>query len=134
MFQRSTLGYDNFIGRLAIGRMYQGVLKPNQNLFVKKPDGTTKQAKITKLFTFEGLVKKVSEVYPGDIAMIAGIPDIFIGDTITTDENAKPLPAIAIDEPTIALNFWLIILHLLVRRGSLLLLDKFATILNVSSK
>ncbi len=106
MFQPFNLGYDNFIGRLAIGRMYQGVLKPNQNLFVKKPDGTTKQAKITKLFTFEGLVKKeVSEVYPGDIAMIAGIPDIFIGDTITTDENAKPLPAIAIDEPTIALNF-----------------------------
>ncbi|HLP43855.1 MAG TPA: translational GTPase TypA [Candidatus Nanoarchaeia archaeon] len=106
MFQPFNLGYDNFIGRLAIGRMYEGVLKMNQTLFVKKPDGTTKPAKITKLFTFEGLVKKeVNEVYPGDIAMIAGIPDIFIGDTITTDENAKPLPAIAIDEPTIALNF-----------------------------
>ncbi len=106
LFQPFNLGYDNFIGRLAIGRMYEGILKPNQNVFVKKPDGTTKTAKVTKLFTFEGLDKKeVNEVFPGDIAMIAGIPDIFIGDTITTDENAKPLPAIAIDEPTIALNF-----------------------------
>ncbi len=106
LFQPFNLGYDNFIGRLAIGRMYEGVLKPNQTVFVKKPDGSTKSAKITKVFTFEGLEKKeVAEVYPGDIAMIAGIPDIFIGDTITTNEAATPLPAIAIDEPTIALNF-----------------------------
>lgn len=106
MFQPFNLGYDNFIGRLAVGRMYEGKLKPNQTVFVKKASGETKSAKITKVFIFEGLVKKeVAEALPGDIAMIAGIPDIFIGDTITTDENATALPAIAIDEPTIALNF-----------------------------
>ncbi len=106
MMQPFNLGYDNFIGRLAVGRMYEGVIKAGQNVFVKKPDGKTISGKITKVFVFDGLVKKdVSEAVAGDIVMIAGLPDIYIGDTVTTEENATPLPAIAVDEPTITLNF-----------------------------
>jgi GTP-binding protein len=106
MMQPFNLGYDNFIGRLAVGRMYEGVIKAGQNVFVKKPDGKTISGKITKVFIFDGLVKKdVPEAVAGDIVMIAGLPDIYIGDTVTTEENATPLPAIAIDEPTITLNF-----------------------------
>lgn len=106
MFQPFNLGYDNFIGRLAIGRMYEGTLKSGSNVFVKKPNGETRSAKITKVFIFEGLNKKeVAEATAGDIAMIAGISDIYIGETVTTNADAAPLPAIAIDEPTIALNF-----------------------------
>ncbi len=106
MLQPFNLGYDNFIGRLAIGRMYEGTIKQGQTVFVKKPTGETRSGKITKVFVFHGIDKKeVQEATAGDIVMIAGLPDIFIGETITTNENATPLPAIAIDEPTIALNF-----------------------------
>ena len=104
--QPFNLGYDNFLGRLAIVRVYEGVLKTGDNVFVKKPDGETRTGKITKMFTFEGLKKvEASEVSAGDIAMIAGLPDIFIGETIASEQSALPLPAIAIDEPTITLNF-----------------------------
>ncbi len=106
LMQPFNLGYDNFIGRLAIGRMYEGTIKPGQTVFIKKPTGETRTGKITKLFVFHGINKKeVTEAVAGDIVMIAGLPDIFIGETICADEKAAPLPAIAIDEPTIALNF-----------------------------
>ncbi|PIR83911.1 translational GTPase TypA [Candidatus Kaiserbacteria bacterium CG10_big_fil_rev_8_21_14_0_10_51_14] len=104
--QPFNLGYDNFLGRLAIARVYEGVLKTGDAVYVKKPTGESRSGKITKMFTFKGLQKIESqEVSSGDIVMIAGLPDIFIGETITTDTNAEPLPAIAIDEPTITLNF-----------------------------
>jgi GTP-binding protein len=104
--QPFNLGYDNFLGRLAIVRVYEGVLKTGQTVFVKKPTGEMRTGKITKMFTFKGLQKiDAEEIRAGDIAMIAGLPDIFIGETITTDESATPLPAIAIDEPTITLQF-----------------------------
>jgi GTP-binding protein len=104
--QPFNLAYDNYLGRLAIVRIYEGVLKTGDTVFVKKPTGETRSGKITKMFTFKGLLRVESaEVGPGDIAMIAGLPDIFIGETITSDTNAEVLPAIAIDEPTITLNF-----------------------------
>lgn len=101
-----NLGYDNFLGRLAICRVYQGVLASGASLFIKKPDGETRQGKNTKIFSFKGIVREeVKEVSAGDIVMIAGIPDIYIGETIVTDQKTEMLPAIAIDEPTISLNF-----------------------------
>ena len=104
--QPFNLCYDNFLGRLAIVRAYEGVLKTGDAVFVKKIGGETHTGKITKMFTFRGLHKvESSEVVAGDIAMIAGIPEIYIGETITTSAEAEPLPAIAIDEPTITLNF-----------------------------
>jgi len=104
--QPFNLGYDNFMGRLAIGRIYEGIIKSNSNVFVKKSSGETKERKITKLFTFNGLERReVNEAYAGDIVMIAGLPDIYIGETICADSLQEALPAINIDEPTISLNF-----------------------------
>ena len=104
--QPFNLGYDNFLGRLAIGRVYEGVVSSTQSVFVKKPGGETRSGKITKLFTFNGLEKtEVSQAVAGDIVLVAGLPDIYIGETITNDQNINPLPAIEIDQPTIALTF-----------------------------
>ena len=103
--QPFNLAYDNFLGRLAIARIYEGTLKDGQKVFVKKPDGKTYTGKISKLYTFEGLKRKeVDEVVAGDICMLAGLPEIYIGDTITASENTPALPAISVDEPTVSLN------------------------------
>ncbi len=104
--QPFNLAYDNFLGRLAICRIYDGEISDAQNLIIKKPDGKTSSGKITKLFTFEGLNRKeVKKASAGDIVMIAGLPDIYIGDTICSSEEVELLPAIKVDDPTISLNF-----------------------------
>lgn len=104
--QPFNLGYDNFLGRLAIARIYEGKISANQSVFIKKPNGEMRTGKITKLFTFEGLQKKdVAEAVSGDIVMIAGLPDIYIGETISSEQTTEALPAIAVDEPTISVNF-----------------------------
>ena len=101
-----NLGYDNFLGRLAIVRAYAGSIKTGSQIIVKKSDGESRNAKITKMFTFEGIARKEAEILStGDIAIVAGIPDVFIGETICVVPTTDPLPSIAIDEPTISLNF-----------------------------
>lgn len=104
--QPFNLGYDDFLGRLAIARVYSGKIKMGQTLVIKKADGDTRQGRVTKLYTFEGTNKKeVPEVGAGDIVMIAGFPEIEIGETICEEAAQEALPAIAIDEPTITLRF-----------------------------
>ncbi|RJQ30700.1 translational GTPase TypA [Candidatus Parcubacteria bacterium] len=104
--QPFNLGYDNFLGRLAVGRVYSGKVKTGSPVFIKKPTGETRTGKITKLFTFQGTERKeTEEAEAGDIIMLAGLPDIYIGETVCSSESQKPLPAINIDEPTICLNF-----------------------------
>jgi GTP-binding protein len=104
--QPFNLAYDNFLGRMAVARVWTGTIKFGQTLFVKKPTGEVRSGKITKLYTFEGVGKKeVTEAYSGDVVMVAGLPDIFIGETITTDQNITPLESIHVDEPTISLSF-----------------------------
>ncbi|MHB1316268.1 MAG: translational GTPase TypA [Minisyncoccota bacterium] len=101
-----NLAYDNFLGRMAICRMYQGTLQANATVFVKKANGQGLTGKLTKLYTFEGMSKKEeAQATSGDIVMIAGIPEIYIGDTVSTDQHVEPLPSINIDEPTISLEF-----------------------------
>ncbi|MDP3875134.1 MAG: translational GTPase TypA [bacterium] len=110
--QPFNLAYDNYLGRLAIARIYEGTLKDGQKVFVKKPfdnaqskPGETYTGKISKLYTFEGLKRKeADEVVAGDICMLAGLPQIYIGDTITASEETPALPAISVDEPTVSLN------------------------------
>ena len=103
--QPFSLAYDDFLGRLAVARVYEGVVK-NGPVFIKTTEGDQRNGKITKVFTFEGIERKeVEKVEAGDIVMIAGINNIDIGETICGDENVKPLPAITVDEPTITLNF-----------------------------
>lgn len=101
-----NLGYDNFMGRLAIARVYEGAIKNGQNLFVLHEGQVAKKGRVTKLFTFKGIERVESDAaYAGDIVIVAGFTDINIGETLTDSESAEPLPAIAVDQPTIALDF-----------------------------
>ncbi len=103
--QPFSLAYDDYLGRLAVARIYEGVLKM-EPVFIKSEGKETRKGKIIKMFSFEGTKRKeVSEAVAGDIVMIAGIDDIDIGETICAQENAEALPAITVDEPTIALEF-----------------------------
>ncbi len=100
-----NLGYDNFLGRMAVARIYSGKMFSGSNLFIKG-EHATRKGKITKLFSFEGITRKeVESATSGDIVLLAGIPDIYIGETLCEDESVEPLPHIAIDEPTLSLNF-----------------------------
>ncbi len=104
--QPFNLGYDNYVGRLAIGRIYEGTVKVGDRIIVKKPTGETRPGTITKIFTFKGMERiEDTEASAGDIAMIAGVADIDIGETICNNADQEPLPAIKVDEPTISLNF-----------------------------
>ena len=105
-FQPFNLGYDNFLGRLAVGRIYEGVLRNGMSVSILHEGKETRAGKIRKIYTFEGLKKVETEkAESGDIVMIAGLPDIFIGETVAEDADGEPLPAIRIDEPTISLMF-----------------------------
>ncbi|MCM2339241.1 MAG: translational GTPase TypA [Burkholderiales bacterium] len=100
-----NLGYDNFLGRMAVARIYSGEISSAKEVVVKG-EKDNRKGKITKLFTFEGINRKeVSSATAGDIVLLAGIPDIYIGETICEDESVEQLPHIAIDEPTLSLNF-----------------------------
>lgn len=104
--QPVTLKYDNFLGRIAIGRVYEGVLQTNQGVTVTKPDGTQYNGRISKIFAFEGMEKyEVEEAVAGDIVAVAGLPEIYVGETIATDPDAKALPAIKVDPPALAIEF-----------------------------
>jgi GTP-binding protein len=102
----ANLDYSDYLGRLAIGRVFSGILRYGDEVAIAKLDGTFHNTKITKLYSFEGL-KRVDETIgrPGDILAIAGVEGITIGETVTSAENPKPLPHIQIDEPTIAMTF-----------------------------
>ena len=102
----ANLDYSEYLGRLAIGRVFNGTLKLGDEVSIAKLNGTFQKTKITKLYSFAGL-KRVDETIgrPGDILAIAGVEGITIGETITSAETPSPLPHIQIDEPTIAMTF-----------------------------
>jgi GTP-binding protein len=104
--QVANLDYSDYLGRLAIGRVFQGTLNLGDEVAIAKLDGKLQKTRITKLYSFEGL-KRVDETIgrPGDILSIAGVEGITIGETITSAETPQPLPIIQIDEPTIAMTF-----------------------------
>ena len=104
--QPFNLGYDNFLGRLAVGRIHEGTIKMGSTYLLKRGGEVIEKARITKLYTFRGTVREeVQEAYAGDIVMVAGFPKIDIGETICEKETQEALPAITIDEPTISLQF-----------------------------
>ncbi|OGG45247.1 GTP-binding protein TypA [Candidatus Kaiserbacteria bacterium RIFCSPHIGHO2_01_FULL_50_13] len=104
--QPFNLAYDNFLGRLAVARIYEGTLTTGQNVFIKREGVQTRAGKVTKLFTFRGLRREEAErAEAGDIVLVAGFSDIDIGETVTSDAEAPLLPSIAVDEPTITLDF-----------------------------
>ncbi len=101
----TNLDYSDYLGRLAIARVFNGTLKTGDEVTVSKRDLTLEKVKITKLFTYSGLKRVDTEqTTVGDIIAIAGIPGITIGESLTSIENPAPLPLIVIDEPTIAMQ------------------------------
>ena len=101
-----NLSYDNFLGRLAVARIYDGTIRDGQNVWVKDITGKSFTGKVTKLFTFDGKKRiETKEAESGDIITVAGMPDIYIGETIADNEKTPALPAITVDEPTISLQF-----------------------------
>ncbi len=101
-----NLGYDNFLGRLAVARIYEGKLKKGQSVFVKAADKAIRPGKIVKASLYQGVHQiETDEAFAGDIVLIAGLGDINIGEMITDNEAAELLPAIKVDEPTVALRF-----------------------------
>ncbi len=102
----ANLDYSDYLGRLAIGRVFNGTLRHGDEVGIVKLDGSLQKTRITKLYSFEGL-KRVDETIgqPGDVLAIAGVEGITIGETVTHAEQPKPLPNIQIDEPTIAMTF-----------------------------
>jgi GTP-binding protein len=102
----TNLDYSDYLGRLAIARVFNGHLRTGQEVAVSKRDHSLQTVKITKLFSFDGLKRvDIEETTLGDIVAIAGVPGITIGESFTDIENPSPLPLITIDEPTIAIQF-----------------------------
>ena len=102
----ANLDYSDYLGRLAIARVFNGTLRTGEEVGIAKLSGTVEKTKITKLFSFSGLKRlDITETELGDIVAIAGVEGITIGETITSAENPAPLPPISIDEPTIAMQF-----------------------------
>ncbi len=104
--QVSALAYDDYIGRIGIGRVYNGIIKANENITVCDSSGKNKTAKIANLYNYQGLKRvAIKEAQAGDIVLISGISDIEIGDTICELGKCDPMPEIAIEEPTLSMNF-----------------------------
>jgi GTP-binding protein len=102
----ANLDYSDYLGRLAIARVFNGTMRTGEDVAIAKLDGTLHKTKITKLFSFSGLKRTdITETTLGDIIAVAGVEGITIGETITDAENPAPLPHITIDEPTIAMLF-----------------------------
>lgn len=104
--QITSLDYSNFLGRIAVGKIARGIIRENQQVSLCHTDGTIVRSKVKELYVFEGLgKKKVSEVLAGDICAVVGMEGFNIGDTIADAENPEPLPVIAVDEPTMNMQF-----------------------------
>jgi GTP-binding protein len=104
--QVANLDYSDYLGRLAISRVYNGMLRTGDEVYISKLDGSLEKTRITKLFSFSGLKRiDITETELGDIVAVAGVTGITIGETITSIENPSPMPPIVIDEPTIAMQF-----------------------------
>ncbi len=102
----SSLDYDDYIGRIGIGRVARGKIKRNDSVVLCKTDGTQENVKISRLYQFEGLKRaEVEEAAVGDLICVSGITDLNIGETICAPDCIEPLPFVKIDEPTLSMNF-----------------------------
>lgn len=102
----SSLDYDDYIGRIGVGRVKRGTVKVNDKVVLCKQDGTRENVKISRLYQFDGLKRvEVQSAAAGDIICVSGIADLNIGETICDPDNVEPLPFVKIDEPTLSMNF-----------------------------
>ena len=105
-FQPALLDYNDYVGRIGIGRVVRGTMKVNENVSCVRLDGTIKQFRIQKLFGFLGLKRiEINEAHAGEIVAIAGLPDISVGETVCTVGMEEALPQLRIDEPTLQMTF-----------------------------
>jgi GTP-binding protein len=104
--QVSSLAYDDYIGRLGIGKVYSGTIHAGEQIEICKTDGSFKKEKINQVFVYRGLARvEVKEAKAGDIVVISGIPDISIGETIGEINQVQPMELIEIEQPTLSMNF-----------------------------
>ena len=104
--QVSALAYDEYIGRLGIGRIYQGTLRAQESIVVCDDKGNARTKQTSQVFVYKGLTRvSVDEAHSGDIVVVAGIPDISIGETLCEKDNIMPMESIEIEEPTLSMNF-----------------------------
>ena len=105
-FQPALLDYNDYVGRIGIGKVSRGTMKVNESVSCVRLDGTIKQFRIQKLFGFFGLNRvEIEEAHAGDIVAIAGLPDISVGETVCTSGKEEALPVLRIDEPTLQMTF-----------------------------
>ncbi|MFA7375860.1 MAG: translational GTPase TypA [Acholeplasmataceae bacterium] len=105
-FQPALLDYNEYVGRIGIGKIIRGTIKMNQMVSCVRLDGTIKQFRVQKLFSYIGLDRiEVAEAYAGDIVAIAGLPDIYVGETVCEIGQEEALPILHIDEPTVQMTF-----------------------------
>ena len=102
----ASLGYDPYIGRLVVGKINRGTIVNGQQVAIVNPDGHIAKGKVSRLMSFEGLERKeITKATVGEIVALAGLDNVSIGETITSLENPEPLQGVAIDEPTLSMNF-----------------------------
>ncbi len=102
----SNINYDDYLGRIAVGRVERGTIKAGQSVSICKENGKVTQGKLAKLFTYEGLKRvEAEEIKAGDIVAVSGIPDINIGETICDIDNPEKIEFVNIDEPTVSMTF-----------------------------
>ena len=105
-FQVSLLDYNEYVGRIGIGRIFRGKMKVGDNVTLMKVDGTSKNFRITKMFGFFGLDRvEINEAKAGDLIALSGMEDIFVGETVADAANPEALPILHIDEPTLQMTF-----------------------------
>jgi GTP-binding protein len=105
-FLAVSLAYDNYIGKIAVGRLYAGTMKKGQEVLHVRRDGSTAKVRLTSVMTYDGLGRvETDSAEPGDVVAIAGVSDISIGESITDIVEPSPLPPIAIEEPTVKMTF-----------------------------
>ena len=105
-FQVSLLDYNDYVGRIGIGRVFRGKINVGDNVALNKLDGSVKNVRVTKLFGFFGLERKeIQSAQAGDLVAISGLEDIFVGETVTPTDHLDPLPVLHIDEPTLQMTF-----------------------------
>ena len=104
--QVSALAYDEYVGRLGIGRIYQGTLRAQESIIVCDDKGNERTKQTSQIFVYKGLTRvSVQEAHSGDIVVVAGIPDISIGETLCEKDHVMPMESIEIEEPTLSMNF-----------------------------
>ncbi|WP_145395379.1 translational GTPase TypA [Staphylococcus cohnii] len=105
-FQIALLDYNDYVGRIGVGRVFRGTMRVGDSVSLLKLDGSVKNFRVTKIFGYFGLKREeIEEAYAGDLIAVSGMEDINVGETVTPNDHQEPLPVLRIDEPTLEMTF-----------------------------